>query len=77
MKTYTQQEVRQRAEHILNMPASLRYGTINEIQDMADGGKPVVIAAPDSPASEALREIAENVMESAGGKSVSLPVITG
>ena len=38
MKTYTQQEVRQRAERILNMPASLRYGTINEIQDMADGG---------------------------------------
>jgi len=38
MKTYTQQEVRQRAERILNMPAGLRYGTINEIQDMADGG---------------------------------------
>ena len=38
MKTYTQQEVKQRAEHILNMPAGLRYGTINEIQDMADGG---------------------------------------
>ena len=38
MKTYTQQEVKQRAERILNMPASLRYGTINEIQDMADGG---------------------------------------
>ena len=38
MKTYTQQEVRQRAERILNMPAGLRYGTINEIQDMAEGG---------------------------------------
>ena len=38
MKTYTKKEVKQRAEHILNMPASLRYGTINEIQDMADGG---------------------------------------
>lgn len=38
MKTYTQQEVKQRAERILNMPAGLRYGTINEIQDMADGG---------------------------------------
>jgi len=38
MKTYTQQEVKQRAERILSMPAGLRYGTINEIQDMADGG---------------------------------------
>ena len=38
MKTYTQQEVKQRAERILNMPAGLRYGTINEIQDMAEGG---------------------------------------
>ena len=38
MKTYTQQEVRQRAERILNMSAGLRYGTINEIRDMAAGG---------------------------------------
>jgi len=38
MKTYTQQEVKQRAERILNMPPILRAGTVNEIQDMADGG---------------------------------------
>ena len=38
MKSYTKKEVKQRAERILNMPAGLRYGTINEIQDMADGG---------------------------------------
>jgi ATP-binding protein involved in chromosome partitioning len=45
--------------------------------DSADGGKPVVIAAPESPAAQALNQIAKNVIESAGGKSVSLPVITG
>ena len=45
--------------------------------DSADGGKPVVIAAPESPAAQALNEIAKNVIERAGGKSVSLPVITG
>jgi len=38
MKTYTKQEVEQRAERILKMPDGLRYGTINEMQDMAEGG---------------------------------------
>ncbi|UCD24168.1 MAG: Mrp/NBP35 family ATP-binding protein [Gemmatimonadota bacterium] len=47
------------------------------LADLADGGEPVVIAAPDSPASKALSEIARNVIDSAGGKAVSLPVITG
>ena len=63
MKTYTQQEVRQRAERILNMPASLRYGTINEIQDMAEGGNAEGIreqyypGKPDSFFREVLREV--------------------
>ena len=35
---YTQQEVKQRAQRILSMPAGLKYGTINEISDMAHGG---------------------------------------
>jgi len=38
MKTYTQQEVKQRAERILNMPPLLKAGTINEMHDMAEGG---------------------------------------
>ena len=32
---YTKQEVKQRAQRILSMPAGLKYGTINEIADMA------------------------------------------
>ena len=45
--------------------------------DSADVGEPVVLAAPESPASQAIREIARNVIDRAGGKSVALPVITG
>ena len=35
---YTHQEVKQRAQRIMSMPAGLKYGTINEIADMAHGG---------------------------------------
>ena len=35
---YTQQEVINKAKHILNMTGGLKYGTINEIADMANGG---------------------------------------
>ncbi len=38
MKTYTQQEVKDRARRILNLSPTIRYGTINEIHDMAEGG---------------------------------------
>ena len=36
-KSYTQQEVKERAQRILSMPAGLRYGTINEFHNMAAG----------------------------------------
>jgi ATP-binding protein involved in chromosome partitioning len=42
----------------------------------ADEGGLVVIDHPDSPAGQALASIADAVIERAGGKSVSLPVIT-
>ncbi len=37
-KSYTLKEVRQRAETILSQPATIRFGTINEFCDMAEGG---------------------------------------
>ena len=37
MKTYTKQEVKQRAERILNLPPMTRAGVINEFYNMADG----------------------------------------
>ena len=45
--------------------------------DSADSGKPIVIAAPDSPAAKALREATHRVQELAGARSVTLPVLTG
>ncbi len=48
-----------------------------EMAGMADAGKPVVIAQPDSPAAQALTEIAQVVQKRAGGRSISLPIITG
>ena len=37
MKTYTQQEVKDRAERILNLPPMTRAGVINEFYSMAEG----------------------------------------
>ena len=36
-KSYTQQEVKERAERILNLPPMTRAGTINEFYNMAEG----------------------------------------
>ena len=35
--SYTQQEVKERAERILRLPPMTRAGTINEFYNMADG----------------------------------------
>jgi ATP-binding protein involved in chromosome partitioning len=43
----------------------------------ADQGRLVVVNKPDSPAGKALTAIAKEVKARAGGKSVSLPIITG
>ncbi len=45
--------------------------------DLADRGQPVVVAEPESPAAKALAEAAQAVVERAGGKTVSLPIVTG
>jgi len=36
-KSYTQQEVEDRAARILALPTGIRYGTINEFHNMASG----------------------------------------
>ena len=62
-KSYTQQEVKERAERILNMPPLLKAGTINEIQVMSEGGSADGIrnqyypGKPDSFFREVLREL--------------------
>ncbi len=42
-----------------------------------DAGKLVVVGQPDSAAGKALTEIARAVADRAGGRSISLPVVTG
>ena len=45
--------------------------------DLADAGKPIVIAEPDSPAAKALASITKEIETKAGGRKVRLPVLTG
>ena len=45
--------------------------------NLADQGKPIVIAEPDSPAGQALAQIAARVVELAGARSVALPILSG
>ncbi len=47
------------------------------VADLADEGKPIVVAQPDSPAAKALAEMATRVVEVVGTKSVALPILTG
>ncbi|MCK5496454.1 MAG: Mrp/NBP35 family ATP-binding protein [Hyphomicrobiaceae bacterium] len=42
-----------------------------------DEGKLVVVGQPDSPAGKALAAIAKEVADRAGGRSISLPIVTG
>ena len=45
--------------------------------DLADAGKPIVVAAPDSPAARALSQMAVKLAEVVGTRSVPLPILTG
>jgi ATP-binding protein involved in chromosome partitioning len=44
---------------------------------LADEGRPVVIAEPDSPAATTLRAIAGALVKEAGGRTVELPILRG
>lgn len=47
------------------------------VPELADAGKPIVLAEPDSPAATALIGVAEQVKAKAGSRSISLPILTG
>lgn len=47
------------------------------LAQLADGGRPIVVAEPESPAATALREIAESLHEKVGGRSFALPILKG
>jgi ATP-binding protein involved in chromosome partitioning len=44
---------------------------------LADEGKPVIIAEPDSPAASSLREIAEMLQQKTAGRGMALPILRG
>ena len=47
------------------------------LAELADAGKPVVVANPDSPASLVLRQIAEQLQAKTAGRGVALPILRG
>jgi ATP-binding protein involved in chromosome partitioning len=48
-----------------------------ELAALADAGKPILIAEPDSPAAASLREIAESVRQKTAGRGMALPILRG
>jgi ATP-binding protein involved in chromosome partitioning len=44
---------------------------------LADQGRPVVIAQPDSPAALSLREVAKSLQQKTAGRGVALPILRG
>lgn len=47
------------------------------LAQLADNGRPIVVAEPDSAAGAALREIAESLHQKVGGRSFALPILKG
>jgi ATP-binding protein involved in chromosome partitioning len=48
-----------------------------QLAALADDGKPILIAQPDSPAAVSLREIAESVRSKTAGRTMALPILRG
>jgi ATP-binding protein involved in chromosome partitioning len=47
------------------------------LAELADAGRPVLVAEPESPASASLREIAEQLQQQAAGRTMPLPILRG
>jgi ATP-binding protein involved in chromosome partitioning len=47
------------------------------LAELADRGQPIVATEPDSPAAQAILAITEAVIEAAGARSISLPILRG
>jgi ATP-binding protein involved in chromosome partitioning len=48
-----------------------------ELAALADAGRPILIAQPDSPAARSLRDIAEELQRKTAGRSMALPILRG
>jgi ATP-binding protein involved in chromosome partitioning len=47
------------------------------LAELADAGKPVLVASPDSPAALSLRQIAAELQQKTSGRGVALPILRG
>jgi ATP-binding protein involved in chromosome partitioning len=62
----------------LRVPMLGRIPMQAQMADLADRGRPIVVAAPESPAAKALQEIAERVVEAARSRGgAELPILRG
>jgi ATP-binding protein involved in chromosome partitioning len=48
-----------------------------QLAALADEGQPILIAQPNSPAAQSLRDIAENLQRKTAGRSMALPILRG
>ena len=66
----------QRLADELGVPLLGRIPLQTGVTALADAGRPVVVAEPDSPAAKAMHDVADAFIRQAGGKSVRLPVVS-
>jgi ATP-binding protein involved in chromosome partitioning len=67
----------QRLSDELGLPLLGKIPLQSGVADLADAGKPVTVAQPDSPAAQAIVEIVDRLVDVVGTRSVSLPILTG
>jgi ATP-binding protein involved in chromosome partitioning len=48
-----------------------------QLAELADAGRPVVVAQPESPAALALRGVADELVQKTAGRTVALPILRG
>jgi ATP-binding protein involved in chromosome partitioning len=47
------------------------------LAEQADAGRPAIVADPGTPAAQALRELADTLVQKVGGRSFALPILRG
>jgi ATP-binding protein involved in chromosome partitioning len=48
-----------------------------QLAELADAGRPVIVAQPGSPAAAALRGVADELLQRTAGRTVALPILRG
>ena len=48
-----------------------------QLAELADAGRPIIVAQPDSPAASVLRRVAEELQQKTAGRPVALPILRG